>query len=240
MDRLSYNLKNRVVDIKYQFITSTVGGCLYYPGFDLITVKTQKIDKKCNSEYFFNLEEKLKKEKNSIIIFGGRLPKHLTNYWFDNKEGGVEGEKWDKKYLSNGKFENIQSSFYSSIINLSKSNKIILIYPIPEVGWHVTQKILNQYPRFFINSKKITFEKITTSFEVYKERTQSSFELLDSIKGDNIYRIYPHKLFCDTLVKDRCVTSDDQNLYYIDFDHPSTKGSEMINDLIIDKILLIK
>ena len=28
---------------------------------------------------------------------------------------------------------------------------------------------------------------ITTSYEVYKDRTQSSFELLDSIKDENIY-----------------------------------------------------
>jgi hypothetical protein len=69
-----------------------------------------------------------------------------------------------------------------------------------------------------------------------ENRTKSSFELLDSIKGDNIYRVYPHKLFCDTTIKDRCVTHDDKNIFYADSNHPSIKGSEMINDLIMKEI----
>ena len=79
-------------------------------------------------------------------------------------------------------------------------------------------------------------EYISTSFKVYKERAKSSFKLLDSIQGDNIYRVYPSKLFCDTFIKDRCATHDDKNSFYLDDDHPSIKGAEMINDLIIEKI----
>ena len=62
------------------------------------------------------------------------------------------------------------------------------------------------------------------------------FELFDSIEGDNIYRVYPHKLFCDTNVKERCVTHDNKNIFYADDDHPSVKGAEMINDLIMKEI----
>ena len=55
---------------------------------------------------------------------------------------------------------------------------------------------------------------LTTSYEVYKKRTKSSFELLDSIKGNRINRVYPHKLFCDTTIKNRCITHDDKNIFY--------------------------
>ena len=77
---------------------------------------------------------------------------------------------------------------------------------------------------------------MTTSYEVYKDRTKTSFELLDSILGSNIYRVYPHKLFCNTTIKDRCLTHDDKNIFYSDDDHPSYKGAEMINDLIMKEI----
>ena len=77
---------------------------------------------------------------------------------------------------------------------------------------------------------------ITTSYQVYKDRTRSSFELLDSIQGDNVYRAYPHKLYCNTIIKNRCITHDDKNIFYADDDHPSLKGAEMINDLIIKEI----
>ncbi len=77
---------------------------------------------------------------------------------------------------------------------------------------------------------------LTTSYEVYKKRTKSSFELLDSIKGNRINRVYPHKLFCDTTIKNRCITHDDKNIFYGDDDHPSLIGAEMINDLIMKEI----
>ena len=86
------------------------------------------------------------------------------------------------------------------------------------------------------NNKFISNLLDTTSFDVYKERTKSSFELLDSIKGENIYRVYPHKLFCNTKIKNRCLTHDDKDIFYIDEDHPSLKGAEMISDLIIKEI----
>jgi peptidoglycan/LPS O-acetylase OafA/YrhL len=231
---LMFNLKDRIVKRHYQYITSTFSSCLFYPGFNLIDNKTQKVDDNCNESYFQKLKKTLSNDKNSIIIFGGRLPLYLSNYLFDNEEGGAEGLEleWGSKYISAKKYDTIQNSFKHEILELSKNNKIVLIYPIPEVGWNVPRKILrtNKF------SKNTDLKYITTSFKVYKERTKSSFELLDSIQSNNIYRVYPHTLFCNTSIKDRCVTQDDINIFYTDNHHPSTKGAEMINDLIIKEI----
>ena len=231
---LAFNLKDRIVKNNYQFITSTFGGCLFYPGFNKVDQKTQKIDDNCNEGYFERLKQTLSNAKNSIIIFGGRFPLYLSNYYFDNQEGGIEGLEFDK-YVSLGKYDTIQNSFKSEILELSKNNKIILIYPIPEVGWDPNKKIFSKWvkSRFF---KHYDLEYITTSFEVYKKRTKSSFELLNSIQNNNIYRVYPHKLFCDTAIQNRCVTHDDKIIFYFDASHPSLKGSEMINDLIMKEI----
>ena len=43
-------------------------------------------------------------------------------------------------------------------------------------------------------------------------------------------------MFCDKIIKNRCITHDDKNIFYIDDDHPSLKGAEMINDLIMKEI----
>jgi len=87
MASLAPNLKEKLVDKDYQFITSTKGGCVFFPGFNSIEVKTNKINN-CNDEYFKNLKNILSKEKNSILIFGGRLPVYLSNYHFSKNEGG--------------------------------------------------------------------------------------------------------------------------------------------------------
>jgi len=233
---LGYDLKEKVIKKNYQFFITTFGGCLYYPGFNLVDAKTMKVFDNCNNKYFQKLKKTLLEEKSSIIIFGGRFPLHLSNYFFDNQEGGSEGKEWNKKYISIGKYETIQNSFKNEVLELSRSNKIIFIYPIPEAGWNPNQKILSQWVKRNKFSKNFDLKIVTTNYEVYKKRTQSSFELLDSIKGKNIYRVYPHKLFCDTLVKNRCINHDDKNTFYADHNHISIKGAEMINNIIMKEL----
>ncbi len=236
MGSIMFDLKNRVVKKNYQFITSILPACMFFPDFDLVENNTIKT---CNNNYFSELQQILSKEKNSIIIFGGRLPVYLSNYYFDNQEGGVEGRKFSSKYISKNKeYDTIQSSFKNEVLKLSKNNKIILIYPIPAVGWDPNKKIwLNRENKF---SKTFNLIKITTSYEVYKNRTKSSFELLDSIKNQNIYRVYPHSLFCNNTVKDRCITHTQKDIFYSDDDHPSYKGAEMINELVMKEIKKIE
>ena len=237
MGSLIFDLKNRIINKDYQFITSVIAGCIFFPGFNSVYVKTKKINENCHNDYFLELEKKLKYNQDAIIIFGGRLPLYLENEYFDNKEGGVEGKVWENKLISVGKYKTIQSSFKNTINELSKSNKIILIYPIPEIGWNVQNKILNQYSKnLFLSKKKNKLKYTTTSYQVYKDRTKSSFDLLDSLHGENIFKVYPHKLFCNTLIKDRCVTHDDNKIFYYDDDHPSILGAKMINNLIIKEI----
>ena len=77
---------------------------------------------------------------------------------------------------------------------------------------------------------------ISISYEIYKKRTKSSFELLDSIQGENIYRVYPHTLFCNTINYNKCISHDENNIFYADDNHPSLEGAELINDLIIKEI----
>ncbi len=240
MGSIMFDLKSKLVKENYQFITIT-SSCLYFIGFDLRNIKTEKITHNCSDKYFQKLKLILSEDKNSIIIFGGRYPLYLSNYYFDNQEGGIEGKEWDLKYVSvSSKYDNIQTSFKNEVLELSKNNKIILVYPIPEVGWHLPKKLLNLL-NFETNNIQLIKEFLTenhlnTSFEVYKNRTKSSFELLDSIQGENINRVYPHMVFCNTTIDNRCETHDDKNIFYADEHHPSSKGAEMINDLIMKEI----
>ena len=243
--RLLYDIKDKAVKKKFQLITFTTGGCMYFPGFKKIKIKTLKNQNRC-TDHIKILNTILSNENNSIIVIGGRLTLYLSNYYFDNQEGGIEKQKenisgsikWNKTFVSLGKYKNIQNSFIKEVTKISKKNKIILVYPIPEVGWHVPKKLYKNLPKnvFLVKDYLVPKNFITTSFEVYKKRTKSSFELLDSLQGDNIYRVYPHKLFCDTIIKRRCITHDDKNLFYSDDDHLSLEGSKMVNDLIMNEI----
>jgi len=231
MERLRLDLQERLIDNNYKFYHSIINECLFFPGFTRVIDKTGKASKSCDLNYYSKLYDNLKNQQNSILIFGGRFPVYLEDSFFDNKEGGIEDKNvWRYNYLPSGSFKNIEESFRESVYNLSKNNYIILVYPIPEAGWHISQKFFN----------KLNRDMISTSYEVYKNRTKSSFELLDSIKSKNIYRVYPNEIFCNTIIKERCVTHNHKNIFYSDNNHPSNVGAKMINDLIISKIIKIE
>ena len=232
------DLKDKIINRGYQFITSAYPNCFYFYKFNLINKKKGMHKNDCPIQSQYKL---LSKVENSTIIFFGRLPLYLTGFLYDNKEvkqGKRRIGKWDKNFYSTDKNLTIEKSFKEQILNLKKKNKIILIYPFPEAGWDIPKKLLDVLPRNkdLISNFLIPKNYITTSYEIYKERTKSSFALLDSVKGNNIYRVYPHTLFCDTTIKNRCLTHDNKNIFYADTNHPSLKGAEMINDLIIKEI----
>ena len=234
---IMFDFKDKIVNKDYQLITSVLGACGYYPGFNMIISKTGETDIHCTDEYFQKLKNILSKEKDTIMIFGARWPAHISNQEFDNQEGGGSTSRWHRDFVSVSNYVDIQSSFKNEVLELSKNNKIILLYPIPEVGFDPNKKLYSQW----INRKNkfsqdYVFDYFTTSFKVFQQRNKSSFELLDSIKGENIYRVFPHKLFCNTIIKDRCITHNDEVVFYVDKHHPSLKGSHYINELIINEI----
>lgn len=240
MASLNSQLADQIIKLNFQFSTSTLGGCLYFPGFSKVELKEKILSEECNYDYFKKLEQTFLNEKESVVIFFGRYALYLSDKHFDNLEGGIEINNLGSRYISvDNKFLSLEESFKKSVEKL-KNHKIILVYPFPEAGFNVPNKlnILIKKKKKIKNrlSKVQNNEFITTSFEVFKNRNKSSFKLLDSIQGDNIYRIYPHKLFCNTLIKNRCLTHDDKDIFYSDDDHPSSKSVEIINKLIIDKI----
>ena len=214
----------------YNYSEANFGGCPFAIGFSKETKEGMTLNE-CDTKY-----QQLRKsiiKPNSIIILGGRFPLYLSEYYFDNEEGGVEqnGTFYATYRNMNGDslFVGIQKTISSL---LDDGHEVVLIYPIPEVGVDV--------PKFIFKWQKVKslsdFKSLTTSYEVYKERSASTFELFDSIQSPNIHRVYPHSLFCDKQIKGRCVTHNKEDVFYADDDHPSAKGSEMIVELIMEQI----
>ena len=234
MQSLADDLSKRIIKKNLSVKVSTRPWCFYFPDFELVH-KNNNRSTGCNKDYFGDLEKKISLEKDSIFIFSGRLPVYLDNKFFNNKEGGKEGDEFFRKFISNNNNLTLEESFKRGVRKILKSNKVILIYPIPEVGWRVPDKIMSNKIKKFIFSRNI--ENLTTSYKVYKDRTKSSFILLDSIENKNLIRFYPHKIFCN---RKRCSTHDDKNVYYKDDDHLSIYGAKLLNDSIIELITNLK
>lgn len=237
---LTYDLWKNLDKEKYNLLTSIYGGCQFILNINRVDKNNLKNKYNCNTK---KQEERLKfinQKNNSIVILFGRLPVFLEEDKFNNEELGVYEGKWPDFIQNNenslnsrkARKENIILNYKKTINELIKNqHKIILIYPMPEVGLNVPY-ILYKNHRFNKFKESFNNNYLSTSYDLYKKRTQDSFKLLDSFKSKNIFRIYPHNLFCNTLQKNRCLTHDNKYIFYADDDHPSLDGAKLINSLI--------
>ena len=175
-DLYNSGLKKTLLNLDYKINTFA---CFVYPKFSLVYSKTNKVYEKCSAINFESIEEKLLKSHNSTVIFFGRLPLHLSGKNFDNLEGGIENNKKISEVIYKTDIKNftLQDSFKNFTKELSKRKiNIILIYPYPEAGWNVPEKILSTLPKKTSKIKEFLVPKnfVTTSYEVYKTRSKES------------------------------------------------------------------
>ena len=219
----------------------------YYQDLFFIDPKTKK-----NLDQFNILKKtkkindfiKKKKNKELILILFLRPSYLYHNSFFINDLGDKESEyrfNYNRKpevilqniediiLDDNSRKEIIKLSLKKTInIMLENNHKVILVYPMPEVGFHV--------PKKFIKKNFFSLEIMSTSYDFYVKRNEWLFNIYDEYNHKNIYRVYPHKLFCSTVIEQRCIVNTKNKLFYRDTDHPSEEGAKMINNLILKEI----
>jgi peptidoglycan/LPS O-acetylase OafA/YrhL len=218
---------------------------MYLKDFNRIQRKNKKIDEEYN---FKNntIHNFLKKNSDLIVILHHRWTYLLSETSFDNEEGYKEVRNPnDDRYLEpinikTSSLEERQKYIKAGLILqindiISQGHKLILVYPVPEMGFNPPQLLHNKYlfeKELFENSTPI----LSGNYEVYKKRNRLIFEILDSIESPNIYRVYPHKLFCDKKFLNRCVANDNNHIFYYDNNHLSIEGSKFVVDKIMKEI----
>ena len=230
---------------KFKLVVLNKPTCFYFLDLDLI-IKNKLSG--CTAKYQDQRRKIILSQPNATVIMGGRTQFYLSGENFDNEEGGGDKKK------AKGFFYNIKNtpiikkdtdnllitkSLNKTINDLKANNiKIVLIYPVPEVGWNVSKKLII---RLALNGDglKGVFESnpLTTSHKVFLERSKNIYKIYKSINSQNIIRIYPEKILCNSLIKNRCITHDKSKVFYIDDDHLSYDGAKLIVNKI-EKALL--
>ena len=240
MGSLIYSLKNSLVKKNYNFIPITKGGFIYLPNTETLNFSTRK--KNLDYEVINkNISKLLINSDDQIIIIGGMLSLYIYEKRFLKNDEVVRGvfgsiyvENEDKIHNSNF----LEIEFKKLLSNLLKKNKVILIYPIPNTDIDVKKKLL----KIFNLKKKLDKNEylITTDYMNYLKVNKDVYKLLDEINNPNLYRVYPEKIFCNNQIKKRCITHNKNDIFFENSWHPSLKGSQMINNLILDKIEIIE
>jgi len=255
-DSLAYNLNNKAIKNNfslYRFHTE-----MYLTDFDLVNRDTKRIKDGFN-ESNEKIDQFLKKNSDLTIIFHQRWSLYSEETRFNNKEGYKENHKKTSNdlidplyfyYLEPVNNRSIskkerQIEFRKGLVSqinqiINQGHKLILIYPVPEMGFNVLKLLREKLYKDRLSLNQNPYPIFTGSYEVFKKRNKLIFEILDSVQSSNIYRIYPHKFFCDTVIKDRCVANDNENIFYYDDDHLSILGANFVINEIIKKIEMIE
>lgn len=190
-------------------------------------------DNKC-AEFNAEVEQFIINNKDiQNVVIVSRWTQFLLGTGFDNGEGGIEKTKALIDNISNGirernteavRQEKLKKKTIDSIsAYIAAGKKVILVYPIPEVGWPVPEYISKQ--TLFGEKGFVT----STSYALFKERNKIAFETLDAIPNHaNLTRIYPDEILCNTYQKDRCVFVLDGEPLYFDNNHLSKTGAGLI------------
>ncbi len=245
MQMLAPELRKLAFDAGYEFAVSTYTGCQLIAGANRVRSADLSRHKRCTSALQEERLSFIEQSKPSFVILGGRLPLILEETRFDNQEGGFEGKmnffiQDDGNSLDSKTDRNafIKGQYHATVDRIIKAgHRVILIYPIPEVGWNVPEKLAEKIIGASGDAREIAAtDPVTTGADVFKARTAGARELLDHITDDGIIRIYPEHLFCNTAIADRCVTHGTENLFYRDDDHLSDIGARMLAELVMSAI----
>ena len=219
---LAYTLKDKIISKGHPFHFYSPGSSWYTPDFNRVNRKTGRVIT------YFEQQNKIKdtmlSEKESIVILSGWLWLYFQ-----------ENEFWEDKLVhkNNDKLRFEQGASDAIYELLDHGHIVVLVYPIPTLDEHLPKYLLKNRTKFLSGNKTDYYVVDYTEFKIRERRP---FTFLDSMQHENIYRVYPHLLFCDQHIKGKCVTHDEENIYYADSVHPSVYGSGIITDLIIQEI----
>lgn len=225
----------------YDLAHLTYSACI--PAIGII--KTDKASSECSKYNDAVLNFINNSSDIEVVIMHGRWPLYTEGVRFNNQEGGIEYGKSAYILPTNNKTISITSNpqkrisaiglqYRKTIENLiTHGKKVVLVYSVPEAGWNIPIKL----------ARNILLEKnldipLSTSFNVYRKRVEKTHEQLDMLQGnDSLIRIYPSKLFCNTLIKNRCITQTDKGRpLYFDDNHLNSIGALQLSELIIKSL----
>jgi len=176
--------------------------------------------------------------RDDIVVMAARWTSDLEGVAFDNGEGGIEegersrivpldpvwrGDEAERK-------RRVAEAYAASVrAYLAQGKKVILVYPIPEVGWNVPRQAAR---RILLGAPPIT--DLSTRADVFSARNRAAYVALDAIGDDpNLARVKPEEIFCNSFVAGRCAAMVDGKAFYFDDDHLNNRGAALVAEAIV-------
>ena len=216
-------LRHGAETVGYDFTQLTVNSCLPFPGF-------KALGRDC-TDYATAVLEWLDETQPDVIVLSHRWTTALEGTSFSNGEGGDEPGGFssfamDDLEAGTPEYQNELIGRVSDGLQLfPEASKVVLIYPSPEAGWHVPDRLMKEIALGLVDGDS---PELDTSYARFLERNEAAFALLDTLIPHEALRFRPHEVICDTFVEDRCVNVWDGIVLYYDDDHLTKSGAMLL------------
>lgn len=244
MKVLSNELSRDIRFKNYNLIDQNLSnGCYYVYNFERVRTLTGKKVNPCSKADQAMRKENFLSKQNSIVILGGRLP-----LWLNQEESLKQNyfnrlmfRKKNINYPSLAFINEDKISLEEGIVNsiydlLANDIKVILVYPVPILNFNPVKKIFDYYfedkENFQSNLKNNPF---TVSYNEFLTYAKKSHNILNSLNHPNLHKVFTDKLFCDKKL-DKCLSHNQNEIFYIDNNHLSSFGNKKIVDQILNLI----
>jgi len=208
------------------------GGCLLLPGL----TRVDAMQPSCPDSYNAIRMRYLTRQPRAIAVLMMRLPVVVERSRFDNGVGGVESGEPPHISRTTGPYDRavddatVQSALTAMIHRLLDSGvKVVLVYPVPEMGWNIPRKLL-EIARAQPSDVWQLSDQASVSRRQFRDRSRRTYALLDSL-GENpgLARIYPEQSLCRS---ERCLSHDGTAIFYRDDNHLTREGAAHIAEAI--------
>ncbi len=241
---LSYQLDSDFKEVGLKGVSLGItGGCQVDPRS---SSKGRKKETKACMKSFKSLLNYVEGNLGSIIIASRwtfrlyPVSGTIDSLVFDNGEGGRESEDYreyqvlgdDGEFYLSGRqkkksLTQMMHSFLSTGVN------VILVYPIPELGWNVYAENMRYYLR-----KGDLLPELSSSYSLYKKRNKFVIDVFNQIQNrENLVRIRPDEVLCNMHRQSRCMGQIEGVPLYYDDDHVADAGAQRIVDMIIPRLV---
>jgi hypothetical protein len=158
------------------------------------------------------------------------VPGEIDALTFDNGEGGVEKDSHRVNFTDSAGVRSTEGAGKRAAVRqlleslLATGGEVVLIYPVPEVGWDVP--LLN-FKRYLSDGR--VQQEISTSAAAYRKRNAFSEAALDAVGPHPRLRVVrPAGLLCNSFLPNRCLAQVDGEPLYFDDNHLSDAGSRLV------------
>lgn len=231
---IQYELNNQLLLQGFAGVWIKANGCHIVPAIVENGDATQI--PLCHSA-FDELQRYLREQVDAVVIASRwtmrlyPIAGSIEKLSFDNGEGGVEHNRHrtyaavddagkvdtggDAKHLALIKFLNAMDSI---------AKPVVLIYPIPELGWDIAK--VNFHARTML-------DELSTSKALQEKRNKFVIDVFDQFEAKSIIKLPVTDLFCDT---SRCYGQRNKIPLYYDDDHLSTEGARILVEKVMQAI----